>query len=77
MDRDIGALRSGVRLWDIIVQAPHEAFFYKGVSFQDLYGGNALVFQTPSGGKVASGLPGFAHFCLFVHLLFICLFGYS
>ncbi|CAL1143560.1 unnamed protein product [Cladocopium goreaui] len=32
-------MRSGVRLWDIIVQ--------------DLYGGNALVFQTPSGGKVA------------------------
>ncbi|CAK9050016.1 unnamed protein product [Durusdinium trenchii] len=30
---------SGVRLWDIIVQ--------------DLYGGNALVFQTPSGSKVA------------------------
>eukprot|EP00434_Breviolum_minutum_P013173 symbB.v1.2.011609.t1/scaffold783.1/size170700/3 len=30
---------SGVRLWDIIVR--------------DLYGGNALVFQTPSGGKVA------------------------
>ena len=27
-------------------------------TLQDLYGGNALVLQTPSGGKVALGGPG-------------------
>jgi len=38
---------------------PHSAIFkfFCQVLGQDLYGGNALVFQTPSGGKVACGCP--------------------